>query len=354
MIPSRWAAPLLTLACAYAHAEPPVVLYGVVDAGIKVDNGASPGPAWSLSPNNRLGSRLGLRGAEALGAGLRAVFTLEAGFNPDDGALSNGGRPWGRQAWVGLESPLGTVQAGRQYSATYLALRAIDPFKNQEAGDAQRTFGYGIAKLDPIARADNGVSYTSPALGGWQLRGGIKLGEAAAGFRANGSRFVDLYRDTGPWVVHASLQDSEDVALGATAAQLGALVGKPAVAASTVRVRNAFAGLVYDAGAVRLHAGYGATTLSALRDVRIRNHLLGATLPLAGGVAIASWNRLAVGGLADGIARQKAVGYAHRLGKRTELYTSASWTANGRQAALNTTAAGRSARELRAGMCHGF
>ena len=58
---------------------------------------------------------------------------------------------------------------------------------------------------------------------------------------------------------------------------------------ATVRSRNAFAGVVYKLGFLKLHAGYGDTRLSALGDADIRNTLLGITVPVPTGAVIASW-----------------------------------------------------------------
>lgn len=151
-----------------ASAQSNVTLYGIVDAGINFDNGRNAaGKTWSVASGQQSGSRLGVKGTEDLGGGLSAVFVLENGFNADDGTMANGGRLFGRQAWVGLNSAgLCSIKLGRQYSAIYNALNAIDPFAINQAGDAQRVYGYGLGKADPIARSDNTVTYSSPDFNG--------------------------------------------------------------------------------------------------------------------------------------------------------------------------------------------
>lgn len=345
---------ILTLACGLAHAQTDVTVYGVVDVGLKYDNSTSGSGTWSESSGNRLGSRLGFRGTEDLGGGLRLAFTLESGFNPDDGNLNNGGRLFGRQAWVGLEGGFGKVYLGRQYSSTYLALKGIDPFKNQEAGDAQRTYGYGIGKVDPISRSDNTITWQTPTAGAWYVRGGYKFGESANGFRTNSSKFVDVVHESDRWVMHASWQDSDGVPLGVPTSQLGGIVAPTGLGSATVRARNAFAGVVYNLGYMKLHAGYGDTKLSAARETDIRNTLLGITVPVSTGTVIASWNRSDVRDLPDGASQQVGVGYTYSISKRTDLYTSASWTRNDKQVALNAHARGASEHEVRAGICHSF
>jgi predicted porin len=351
---SHIACAVFTLACGLAHAQTNVTVYGVVDVGLKYDNSTSGKGTWSESTGNRLGSRLGFRGTEDLGGGVRVAFTLESGFNPDDGTLNNGGRLWGRQAWVGLEGGFGKAYLGRQYSSTYLALKAIDPFKNQEAGNAQRTYGYGIGQVDPISRSDNTITYQTPSAGGWYVRGGYKFGEAANGFRTNSSKFVDVVHESDRWVMHASWQDSDGVPLGAATTQLGGIVAPTGLGSATVRAKNAFAGVVYNLGFMKLHAGYGDTKLSAGGATDIRNTLLGITVPVPTGTVIASWNRSDLRDLADGVSQQVGIGYSYPLSKRTDLYSSASWTRNGSQVALNAYAKGASEHEVRAGICHSF
>ncbi|AIO44413.1 porin [Burkholderia cenocepacia] len=111
-----------------AHAQSSVTLYGVLDAGItyqsNVQTASGQGKSrWSLGSGIDQ-SRFGLRGSEDLGGGLKAIFTLESGFNIGNGKFANGnGGMFNRQAFVGLSSQYGTVTLGKQYDATqdYLA-----------------------------------------------------------------------------------------------------------------------------------------------------------------------------------------------------------------------------------------
>eukprot|EP01040_Poterioochromonas_malhamensis_P026971 gene26971-34042_t len=90
-----------------ASAQSSVTMYGVVDAGITYDNGPSAGTVTKLESGIESGSRLGFRGTEDLGSGLKALFVLEQGFDIDTGRSGQGGRLFGRQAWVGLNSEYG-------------------------------------------------------------------------------------------------------------------------------------------------------------------------------------------------------------------------------------------------------
>jgi predicted porin len=146
----------LCAAAASAAAQSSVTLYGIVDTGIEyVSHANAAGDHVIRMPavTGEFPSRWGLRGSEDLGGGYSAVFTLESGFNVRDGSLGQGWRMFGRQAFVGIKSPYGTVQFGRQYTMTYLSLMAADIIGPDI---------YGMGSLDayvPNARSDNTVSY---------------------------------------------------------------------------------------------------------------------------------------------------------------------------------------------------
>lgn len=75
---------------------------------------------YELGSGNLQGDRWGLIGSEDVGGGLKAIFRLEGGFNVDNGMLGQGGAEFGRKAYVGLASPVGTVTLGRQYDLLVL------------------------------------------------------------------------------------------------------------------------------------------------------------------------------------------------------------------------------------------
>ncbi|SAK65959.1 porin [Caballeronia arationis] len=165
------------LASAAVSAQSSVTLYGIVDTGIEyVSHANAAGDHLFRMPavTGELPSRWGLRGVEDLGGGYSAVFTLESGFNVRDGTLGQGGRLFGRQAFVGVKSPYGTVAFGRQYTMTYLALMGADIIGPDI---------YGLGSLDayvPNARADNSVTYIG-AYKGVTLGAGYSFGRDAGG-----------------------------------------------------------------------------------------------------------------------------------------------------------------------------
>ncbi len=146
---------LSTLAAASSSAQS-VTVYGLIDAAVEhVDKVGASGSGLNRMPNltGSFPSRLGLRGSEDLGDGLRALVTLEMGFSPDTGALSQGGRAFGRQSFVGLAGPWGAVTFGRQYTMLFWSLLDADVLGPNI---------YGSGSLDntiPNARADNAFAY---------------------------------------------------------------------------------------------------------------------------------------------------------------------------------------------------
>ncbi|MBB5390451.1 MULTISPECIES: porin [unclassified Herbaspirillum] len=166
------AAMTLALPALAQESNPPagsssVTLYGVIDTGVEYVRGV-PDSNGQSGGQFRVGyggtpSRLGFKGTEDLGGGLAAIFTLETGLMADTGGWSQA-RMFGRQAFVGLSGPWGTLTFGRQYTMRYYGMLDADIF----AAASQ-----GLGALDsgiPNARADNSVSYRG-AMG--RLSGGV-------------------------------------------------------------------------------------------------------------------------------------------------------------------------------------
>lgn len=158
-----WAFSLLAaLASSAAHAQSSVVLYGIIDTGVEYVTNVGPKKSNSVhmpTLTASLPSLWGLRGKEDLGGGLSAVFVLESGFAPSQGTLNQGGRLFGRQAYVGLSGRWGTLTLGRQYSQIFWAVLA---------GDTLAPNIFAAADLDPYLtqpRVDNSIVYTFTSSG---------------------------------------------------------------------------------------------------------------------------------------------------------------------------------------------
>jgi predicted porin len=167
------------VAAGSAPAQNSVTLYGVLDEGVTYVNSVvgENGQGRSLVALQSgvvQGSRWGLKGAEDLGGGLKAIFQLENGFNINNGTSGQAGRLFGRQAFVGLSSDhWGTLTLGRQYDSVvdYIQPTTLN-------GNWGATFSHAgdIDNSDNGFRIDNAVKYTSPSLSGLQFGGLYALG----------------------------------------------------------------------------------------------------------------------------------------------------------------------------------
>lgn len=145
----------LLLGAGLAHAQSNVTLYGIVDTGVAYYNNAAGGGSFIGEPTltGKVPSRFGFKGVEDLGGGLKAVFTLENGFQPGTGSLNYGGRLFGRQANVGLSGAWGTFLIGRQNNMTFYVTGNADVIGPSI---------FSLASIDPYianARSDSAVGY---------------------------------------------------------------------------------------------------------------------------------------------------------------------------------------------------
>ena len=145
-----------SVVCMKAEAQS-VTLYGIVDTGIEYINHAnSSGASVVREPINTgtVPSRWGLTGKEPLGGDWKAIFTLESGFDVGTGLSKQGGRLFGRQAFVGIDGPYGALTFGRQYS---MVVQELPQFSSIGPNI------YGFGSLDPWipnARSDNTIAYS--------------------------------------------------------------------------------------------------------------------------------------------------------------------------------------------------
>lgn len=311
--------PLLTLtalgalsACASsAFAQTNVTIYGVVDMAIQHENDGRKSKI-ALDSGEFYGSRIGFKGTEDLGGGLKANFQLENGFGADDGSLGQGGRLFGRQSWVGLSGGFGAVRLGRQSSPIFIAADAFDPFDagitSGKAGQSTSTNGMlGIFRT--AFRTDNTLTYLSPNLNGFSSSVAYTFGETAGSNTSNRQVGLSASYENGPAYVGVAFHNAND-ALGNASKQ--ALVGG-----------------TYNFGVVKAALAYQKNT-SALHTLDTKSWMAGVTVPVSAvGNVLASFIRSADNNVASANAgRQWAIGYTHDLSKRTTLYTSYSRNSN--------------------------
>jgi len=187
-----------------AHAQNSVTLYGLIDAGITYTNNQSGSKNVQATSGQVNGSRWGLRGSEDLGGGLKAIFTLENGFNIDTGKFGQNGAEFGRQAFVGLSSnQYGAVTLGRQYDSVvdYLGPLALT---STQFGGTQAAHPFDNDNLDNSFRINNSVKYQSVNYGGLKVGGLYGFSNAAGGFSDNRAYSLGTSYNYGPLNVAAS------------------------------------------------------------------------------------------------------------------------------------------------------
>lgn len=204
-----------------------VTLYGVVDTYLASERVSAQGTAPSVSvtvlnAGGLSGSRWGLRGSESLGGGMNAIFNLENGFDSSTGGLNQGGRLFGRRAFVGLNGGFGQVQVGRDYSPNFWVQLNSDD-----------TFGGGLTGFSAVAnlggfyantlRQDNQVQYITPNMGGFTVRAAWALGEVAGGTNRGRTFGAAAEYKNGPIYAGVGFSDLKN-ALG-TASQKQFIIG---------------------------------------------------------------------------------------------------------------------------------
>lgn len=183
-----------------------VTLYGIVDSGLDYVSNEGGRHNTKLVGGVMSSNRWGLRGTEDLGGGLKAVFTLENGFDLSSGKTGQNGREFGRQSWVGLSNPqYGTLTLGRQWDI-------FGDFLWE--GNASNTFGSWMAthpgdidNLDSTYKSNNAVKYISTDWKGWAVGGTYAFGNQVGGLARDSIWSAALRYRHGPLKVAAGYID---------------------------------------------------------------------------------------------------------------------------------------------------
>jgi predicted porin len=156
------------LASTAAFAQTNVTIYGVADASISgttyLGNTAAQS-AFKVNSGLLSTSRLGFKGVEDLGNGLKALFTLEYGLAIDDNQPVGTGSAMARQQFVGLTGGFGTVVAGRlQTTGLDFSVAATALGGSTGLGAAYNAGGGTL--ITSASRANGAVAYISPTFAG--------------------------------------------------------------------------------------------------------------------------------------------------------------------------------------------
>jgi predicted porin len=134
---------------------------------------------WGFSKGANLqgegrASRLGVKGSEDLGNGLKAIYQIELGINFDtnNNVVSNSDTISYRNTFVGLAGDWGTFLMGRHDSPMKISTGKLDLFADTMA-DYNGTIGFNDYRFDQT------VAYISPNWSGLQFAAAIVPGGAA-------------------------------------------------------------------------------------------------------------------------------------------------------------------------------
>lgn len=179
-----------------AFAQNSVTLYGIIDAGITYTNNSGGHSLWQAQSGILQGSRWGMKGAEDLGGGTKAIFQLENGFNVFNGKLGQGGREFGRQAYVGLTNEsYGTLTLGRQYDSL---VDMVQPTTFNGQWGALFSHPSDIDNSDNGFRVNNTVKYVSPTMSGLKAEAMYAFGGVAGAFGQSSTVAGGLSYTNGP------------------------------------------------------------------------------------------------------------------------------------------------------------
>lgn len=331
----------LTAFAGAASAQSSVTLFGVVDLNVRhIKNDDT---RTIMSQDGIASSRIGFRGVEDIGGGMRAGFWLEGAINADNGG--NSGLVFARRSTVSLIGSFGEVRLGRDYVPDFWNHTFFDPFGTNGVGSSINAFG-GFNGAGTVVRANNSIGYFLPSMGGLGGQVMFAFGEGVP----QGNKHVAgrLTYAAGPLSLAA--------AYGKTTPEV---VNGPKLGWSRINLAGS-----YDMGVAKLMAQYnqGKGTGGADNGKKQTLWLLGAVMPMGAHSFKLSYTSSDSSG--TGIdtrdATQIALGYQYDLSKRTALYGSfarvandagAAYTAGGGGTALT---AGKDSTGMEVGVRHTF
>jgi predicted porin len=307
----------IAVACAAAHAQSGVQIYGTIDeyAG-RTETRTAAGTSAVDGVNNggMTTSFIGFRGTEDLGGGLHAVFGLESFIRANLGAIGrNDADPfWARLSIVGLAGSWGRLTLGRHVTPYSLATTLNTPFVGSTTLSPVFAHVYNL-NVQGGTRFDNGVQYSIPQ---W------------LGFSGD---FLYSFGSQNPSTNPDPHKNRAFEAVGNYASgPLKLTAGYHWINLNTNRdghEQKAWMGaIVYDLGPVKLNAQHHRVTEdfnASANDARRRTTEVGATIPAGNGNFLLTYVRSTMSDLLPATPdarRGFSVGYDYFLSKRTDLY----------------------------------
>ncbi|HWX04035.1 porin [Collimonas sp.] len=331
------AAATVPAGAAFAEIDERVQVYGRVDLSMDSVNGNG-GNAMKIVDN---ASRLGISGRESVGAGMTALFGLEAGFSADTGQAVD---PLFRNAYVGLRGGFGVLALGRLDSAQesgsplYSQVTRNVTFVVHDAGAT----AIGTRWLNVRNRTSNAVGYMSPVFNGFSLR--VRYHQPDP---SDGAAKVSQEGDV----------KATDVGFNYESKALSGGIGYGRNHRSGAPQENEFGQkwqLVgsYDFGVAKVSALYGRDRYRATLGARgaVDYWLLGFALPFRAGRQQVVVNYMKRDTQSDvrGKGSNFQAGYIYHASKRTKLYASYA------REQLNANKAGNLSNTISSGIQHRF
>ena len=344
-----------------AMAQSSVTLFGIVDTAVGyVDNANAAGDSvYGLSTSGNATSRLGFRGVEDLGGGLKAGFWLEGEIFGDDGNAA--GFNFTRRSTVSLMGGFGEVRMGRELTPSYSKTSSYDLFGQTGIGQfmgwrdwaTNSDVGTTVSTADASnVRSSNMISYYTPNFGGLTAGLGYGFDEQTTG---KAGRYVGGYvaYDNGPLSVALSYDESSALTLGSGATAVN----------GADRNRLTLGGS-YNLNVVKLNAILQQTKddVPGGSERKVNAYMLGASAPVGAGevkLQYALYDQKAI----DSKAHHISLGYVHNLSKRTAVYGTVSYMDNKDASSLGLAAknlntagpgAGESQTGVQVGIRHAF
>lgn len=358
----------------FAAAQSSVTVFGVVDTGFQrvsrdVNGSNSDLTASRIASGLAKTSRLGFRGVEDLGGGLKANFWLEAGISTDDGSgastristtnqapasIGGGGQglTFNRRATVGVSGNFGEVRLGRDSVVGLLTQEAYDPFDANGVGSLRQIVyanTAGVSTSVSSVRASNMIAYYSPNVAGFT---------ADVAFASN-----DSQSNAGATKKDGRLASAR---LNYTVGAFNAKVGGTQIDLSAGDFQEFTVGASYDLGFVKPALAFNSNRIKSATQNKTNVIIASATAPVGPGLVRAAYVRAdqKSGGNNDG--SQFSLGYVYNLSKRTQVYSTYAMATNKKSNATNVyavggaptlaagTSAGRKSSGLDVGLTHSF
>ena len=309
-----------------AMAQSSVTLFGIVDTGVGYVKNSGNDSKYGLANSGNATSRLGFRGVEDLGGGMKAGFWLEGEITPDDGNSS--GFNFKRRSTLSLMGNFGEVRLGRDLVAGYKT-SSYDLFgqvgMGQFLGWSNNLYGTTAAANGDATgvRANNVIAYYTPNMGGFN--GGLQygFGETAGNNKTN--RYLGAYVafDNGPLSVTVA-GDRNNFA-----------GGQPLVLGTDTDRTQLSLGASYDLGMLKVAGLVQRVEFEPAAGgskTKVDNWSLGVSAPVGPGTIKAQYASYDLKDSSND-AQQLSVGYQYDLSKRTAVYTTVAFLKNKNNAA---------------------